>query len=150
MPARDLDGSDAETVWEAAGESIAAARTGKGPLFILATCKRPQGHFLGDMLLRTVNAPVRELGRTAGPLVKAVFSPGGASLKERAGSLKKVVSLLGKTAKDKFSDQRDPLVAFRKKFNDQGDLEKIEEEVNLEIKAVVEEVLRIYQDYSKI
>ena len=50
---------------------MATAREGHGPTFLHATCVRPEGHFLGDPLLRIVRKPVRELKSKVGPLVKA-------------------------------------------------------------------------------
>lgn len=145
IPAKELDGSDVDLVWQAANEAIADLRSGKGPSFILAKCKRPQGHFLGDPLLRVVEKPVQELTRISGPLVKSAVNFRGAPMKERVKSLKNIVSLLGKTTKDRFSDKQDPLLKIREKIDDQEAITSIEEEVNKEMKRVIEEVLRMYQ-----
>lgn len=149
MPAKELDGTDVEIVWEAANEAIADARSGKGPSFILANCKRTQGHFLGDPLLRIVNEPVKELARITGPLFKSAVSFSGASLKERVRSLKNIASLLGKTAKHRFSGEQDPLLILRKKISEQEEIISIEEEVNKEMKGMVEEVLRMYENNNQ-
>ena len=144
MPAKDLDGTDVEIVWKDAQEVIIRAREGQGPSFILAKCKRPQGHMLGDPLKRIVREPVKELSQMTGPLVKSFTKSGGASIKERMGSMKEVMSLLGKTVKDRLSDDKDPLLLLRKRLVDHtADLEAIEKKVNKEMEDVVEAVLTI-------
>ncbi len=150
MPAKELDGKDVEIIWRAAQEAITRARSGKGPSFILAKCKRPQGHLLGDPLLRIVHSPIKELSQIAGPLVKSTTKLKGGSLKERSGSLKKVVSLLGKTVKDKYSGDNDPLSILRKRLSDESnEVETIEEEVTREMGNVMEEVLNSYQENNQ-
>jgi len=52
IPASAVDGSDVDAVWTAAGEAVRRARGGGGPSFLLASCVRPDGHFLGDALVR--------------------------------------------------------------------------------------------------
>jgi len=150
MPASEFDGSDVEIVWQAAHDAITRARSGEGPSFILAKCRRPQGHFLGDPLLRIVNEPIKQLSQITGPLVKSATKSGGASLKERMGSIKEVISLLGKTAKDRFSGEKDPVSLLRLSLRDRTkEIESIEAEVNKELIDVVEEVLKIYQDNNQ-
>jgi len=150
MPAKELDGKDVEIIWHAAQEAITRARSGKGPSFILAKCKRPQGHFLGDPLLRIVHAPIKELSQITGPLVKSATKLKGGSLKERSGSLKKVVSILGKTVKDKYSGDNDPLSILRKRLSEETkEVETIEEEVTREMGNVIEEVRNIYQENNQ-
>jgi len=150
MSASEFDGSDVEIVWQAANNAITRARSGEGPSFILAKCRRPQGHFLGDPLLRIVNEPIKQLSQITGPLVKSATKSGGASLKERMGSIKEVISLLGKTAKDRFSGEKDPVSILRLRLRDRTkEIESIEAEVNKELIAVVEEVLKIYQDNNQ-
>jgi pyruvate dehydrogenase E1 component alpha subunit len=48
MPAREINGTDVECVWDTTQEALKRARTGKGPTFLLATCPHPEGHFLGE------------------------------------------------------------------------------------------------------
>ena len=150
MPAMELDGNDVEIVWQATRSAIANARSGKGPSFILAKCKRPQGHFLGDPLLRIVNEPIKELVKIAGPFVKSITRLSGTSLKDRISSLKIVTSLLGKTVKDKFAERQDPLLILREKIENKAAITNIEEEVNQEMSAMVDEVLSIYQNNKQV
>jgi len=145
MPAIEIDGTDVEIVCEAANEAIEKARTGEGPTFILAKCKRLHGHFLGDPLLRIVSKPVKELGKIAPGLIKSATRIKGGPLKDRIESLKDVLSLLGRTANDGFSEVSDPLLLLRKKLNNEiKELEAIEDIVRQEMDNVVEEVLKIY------
>lgn len=46
MPAMEIDGTDVEAVWNAAGQGVDRARNGNGPTFLLAHCPRLEGHFL--------------------------------------------------------------------------------------------------------
>ena len=145
IPSIEVDGTDVERVWNVANEAIARARSGDGPTFIHAHCKRPQGHFLGDPLLRIVNEPIKELKKISSPLVKSTLKKSGASLKERAGSLKEVLGLLTKTARSRYFKEKDPLAILVKKLQvEKGEIRTIEEDINREMDSIVEEVLRIY------
>ena len=86
-----------------------------------------------------------------GPLVKSFTKSGGASIKERMGSMKEVMSLLGKTVMDRLSDDKDPLLLLRKRLVDHtADLEAIEKKVNKEMEDVVEAVLTISLENGRV
>ncbi|TEU03185.1 MAG: thiamine pyrophosphate-dependent dehydrogenase E1 component subunit alpha [Dehalococcoidia bacterium] len=53
MPAMEIDGTDVEAVWNAAGQGADRARNGNGPTFLLAHCPRLEGHFLMIGQIRT-------------------------------------------------------------------------------------------------
>jgi len=53
MPAMEIDGTDVEAVWNAAGQGADRARSGNGPTFLLAHCPRLEGHFLMIGQIRT-------------------------------------------------------------------------------------------------
>jgi pyruvate dehydrogenase E1 component alpha subunit len=106
--ATSVDGADVQAVWYAAREAVERAREGDGPTFLHATCQRPDGHFLGDPLLRIVHKPVEELKSKVGPLMKAATSA-GASLGERAASLGSIVNVLGRAGQMRRLGRRDPL-----------------------------------------
>jgi pyruvate dehydrogenase E1 component alpha subunit len=146
MKTLELDGSDAETVWNESKTIIEGIRSGGGPAFLLATCYRPQGHFLGDPLLRIRDNPIKELSQLSGPLMKSVTRLKGSTLKERLGSLKKVSSLVGKTVISRYSRDNDPVGLMRTKAEQYAGLEELEKEVNEEIEKVVESVLNIYEE----
>ncbi len=138
MPSTELDGSDVEVVWKAAGKAIKRARAGKGPTFLKAACSHPEGHFLGDPLLRVSRHPVKEIKKIAGPLLKSVTKAGGASPIKRTGGLGTVTSLISKTTKEQTLGQKDPLKRVRKRLGAGKDrLAELEESVNAEIKKVV-------------
>ena len=138
MPATEIDGTDVEAVWNAAHEALQRARVEKGPTFLHATCGHPEGHFLGDPLLRIVRNPVKEMTKIAGPLLKSVTSLKGASVTQRTRGLGTVTSLIGKTKKEQVLSQRDPLSIVRKKLDTENErLRKTEDEINEQIQSAV-------------
>jgi pyruvate dehydrogenase E1 component alpha subunit len=138
MPAQQLEGTDVRTMWQAAHDAIARARDGGGPSFILATCFRPEGHFLGDPLLRVVRQPMQEMKKLAGPLLKSVTQTKGASPFKRTGGLGRVTALLGKTSRQQLFKQKDPLSRLVKDLKAQPwQLEALQKRVADEIDAVV-------------
>lgn len=144
MPAREVNGTDVEAVWSAAQEALKRARAGKGPTFLLAACPHPEGHFLGDPLLRIARNPMREMKKVAGPLMKSVTRVKGGSVTKRTGGLGKVTALIGKTTRDQFFDHKEPLKITRRKLKkDKTRFQKIEAKVQEEIRKVVSEALDI-------
>lgn len=145
MPAKEIDGTDVEIVWQTANEAISRIRSGEGPSFLLTKCKHLHGHFLGDPLLRIVHKPLKELGKITPGLLKSTTRIKGASLSERVESIKEVLSLLTRTTKSRYSEKDDPLFLLRKKLGDETrEIEDIEQEVNHEMDIVVEEVFKSY------
>lgn len=117
LGARTVDGVDVDEVWRAAGEMIASARAGGGPGFLHATCTRPEGHMLGDPLLRIVRQPVGELKGRVGPLLSAAASLDGSRIVERAASLSAVTGSLGRAAKMILAPGRDPVARLRRRLD---------------------------------
>jgi TPP-dependent pyruvate/acetoin dehydrogenase alpha subunit len=151
MPVKEIDGTDVEIVWEAANEAISRARSGEGPSFLLAKCKRLHGHFLGDPLLRIVHRPFKELGKITPGLLKSTTRIKGASLNERVESIKEVLSLLNRSAKSRYSEKDDPLSLLKNKLRDEAkETEVIEHGVNHEMEIVLREVFKIYLESSKL
>ena len=143
MPAREIDGTEVETVWYAAQEAIIQARAGKGPAFLLAACPHPEGHFLGDPLLRIARNPVKEIKNVAGPLMKSVTRLKGGSVAKRTGGLGKVSALISKTAKEQIISQKDPLKIIRQSLkSDRSRLKSINRAVGEEIDGIVSDVLK--------
>lgn len=144
MDAKEIDGSDVLAVWDAAKSAIERARKGDGPSFLHMHCWRPKGHFLGDPLIRIARHPMKEMKELAGPLLKSFTKKKGTSLGQRAGSLKSVSSLLGKTIKSQLIKEKDPLEFLRQKIiSDKEHLERIEKEVTQEIQAAVNKALQM-------
>jgi pyruvate dehydrogenase E1 component alpha subunit len=142
MPCKEIKGNDVEAVWNAADEAIERARAKRGPTFLYATCSHPEGHFLGDPLLRIARHPVQEMKKVAGPLLKSVTKVKGGSVIKRTGSLGTVTSLIGKTTKGQVFDLKDPLKVVRRNLKaEKNRLKKLEENVNAEIQNVVNNAL---------
>jgi pyruvate dehydrogenase E1 component alpha subunit len=142
MPAVKIDGTDVEAVWSAARQALKRARAGQGPTFLLATCPHPEGHFLGDPLLRIARNPVQEMKKVAGPLMKSVTRAKGGSVAKRAAGLGRVTAAIGKTTRNQLFDRKDPLKVARNKLKkDKTRLKNIEDNVKEEIRKVVADEL---------
>ena len=142
VPGRKVDGSDVEIVWRAAGAMIDRARKGRGPAFLWATCVRPEGHFLGDPLLRMARRPVAELKPRIGPLASAATRPHGAPVAERAASLEKITAMLGRAVYTRLGPSRDPVQRLRKRLHIPTEaLAELELSVERLVAATVERAL---------
>jgi len=142
VTARAVDGTDVEIVWRAAGEMVDRARDGRGPAFLRATCVRPEGHFLGDPLIRIVRKPLVELKPRVNPLTSAVVSSEGAQMTQRAASLGKIVSMLGRTARTQLGSAHDPVSRLRKRLTVTSEaLAALEREVEARVNGAVEDAL---------
>ena len=136
MPALEVDGTDVEEVWNAAGQGADRARNGNGPTFLLALCPRLEGHFLGDPLLRN------QLGELAGPLFRSVSAKQGGSPGERIASLGTVGSLIGRITADQHWNRRDPIDRLRRRLKaEKARLNEVEKGVEEEIQHVLEVAL---------
>ena len=126
----------------AAREAFVRAREGGGPTFLHATCVHPDGHLLGDPLLRIVRKPVRELKSRVAPLMKAATT-GGSSLSEKAASLGSIVDMLGRASKADRQRASDPVEQQRPQLSisdaQRADLER---EVDAEVQEAVAAGLR--------
>lgn len=145
MPASEVDGADVEAVWTAADNALKTARQGKGPAFIMARCTHPEGHFLGDPLIRVTRKPIREMSKMAGPLIKSVLKPKGEKRGQRLKSMGAITSLIAKTAKERKSTwkKKDPLKITRKKLaEDLKRLSKLEAEAEEYIRQSVEAAMK--------
>jgi pyruvate dehydrogenase E1 component alpha subunit len=65
-----VDGQDVEAVWNAAREALAHARSGAGPVFLLANTFRLTGHYVGDPQVYRDKDEFRETRATQDPLEK--------------------------------------------------------------------------------
>ena len=138
MPAIEVEGSDVQAVWEAASGAFKRAREGSGPTFLLAHCVHPEGHYLGDPLLRMSRQPAKELSKRAGPLFLSIISRKGARISDRMKSLSDVMTV-GKEIAGQVAAIEDPLDLTRRNLvADNERLTILEEEVSLEISEAVE------------
>ncbi len=147
IPAQKLDGSDVETVWYSVSSAIERARTGKGPSFFLMDVFRPEGHFLGDPLIRIARKPVQAMKPLAGPLLKSITQLKGGSLKARTEGILNVITSLGTTAKNQWGDRPDPLEKAREKMKQDGmSTQTIDNRVEAEISGAVNKAAQILKD----
>ena len=143
VPVIDADGHDVSNVWEAAYRAIERARSGQGPTFLHARCVHIEGHFLGLQLIRVVRDPIREMPLIAGPLIKSILQPGGATLGIRLAGLKIILDAVLSTLRDpRRFPANDPLRRTRTTLlSDPTRLEELEEHVKGEISDVLASAL---------
>jgi len=141
------DGRDVRAVHKAAGKLIDSARRGKGPAFLLATCPRLDGHFLGDPLLRMARQPVAEGKDTFAKVISSATSRGGGGLKDRAGGMTRMMSVMAKARRSPTRERRgDPMLAARKAMKKhESERDRIDAEVAAEIEAAVEIALADFE-----
>lgn len=136
MPALEVDGTDVGEVWNAARHGVERGRKNKGPTFLLASCIRPEGHFLGYLPLRK---SIESLTGMVRPLARSLPARKGAPPGERIASLAAITSVIGQTVTEKYSKGRDPIYRVRQKLKgEKSRLGKIEKEVEREIQEVVD------------
>ncbi|MHA1994108.1 MAG: thiamine pyrophosphate-dependent dehydrogenase E1 component subunit alpha [Candidatus Hodarchaeales archaeon] len=147
IEAREIDGSDVTTVWQAVETAIPRMRKStKSPYFIQAHCTHNEGHFLGDPLLRFHRAPRKEFGAVTGPLMKSVLQYKGGRIDKRIGSVTKVLSLIAKS-RMQLSDSKDPLLRFEKDNRDLEDqFTQIKSSIQSETNLLVERIMGIIQE----
>jgi acetoin:2,6-dichlorophenolindophenol oxidoreductase subunit alpha len=137
----DVDGSEVEAVWLAAGQAIERARRGE-PAFIHATCAHPEGHFLGDQLLRAARRPLKELSPKVGPLLKAALASKGTSYSDRVKGIFHVLGRIQAVQRDEKVVEKDPLVKTRLKLQaDPPRLDALEAEISAEILTAFQNAL---------
>lgn len=143
VPGGSVNGTDVEAVWRATREMIDRARRGRGPSFLHASCVRPEGHFLGDPLIRLARSPVAETKTRLGELLSATTSSDGASVTQRAASLGKITAMLGRAARTRLGHAHDPVRRMRTRLTiPSDDLATLEREVELAVANAVEDALR--------
>jgi pyruvate dehydrogenase E1 component alpha subunit len=143
LRADSVDGRDVRAVHKAAGKLIDSARRGKGPTFLLASCPRLDGHFLGDPLLRMARQPVAEGKSTFAKVISSATSRGGGRLKDRAGGMTRMMSVMARARRSPTRERRgDPMLAARKAMKKQeAERDRIDAEVATEIETAVETAL---------
>ena len=139
MHTERVDGRDVLAVHKSAAKAIDRARRAKGPSFLLATCPRIDGHFLGDFLLRMARKPVAEGKETLRRIVSAAMSRGGGGLAARAGGMTRMMSVMARARRGPAREGRgDPITVVRKQIKKhQAERQRIDAEVAAEIEAAV-------------
>jgi hypothetical protein len=102
-----------------------------------------EGHFLGLQLIRVVRDPIREMPLIAGPLIKSILQPGGATLGIRLAGLKIILDAVLSTLRDpRRFPANDPLRRTRTTLlSDPTRLEELEDHVKGEISDVLASAL---------
>jgi len=137
LQAEAADGNDVEAVWQAAAPAFDGVRRDKGPVFLHFRCRHPEGHMLGDPLLRIVRHPLRELGKILPPLVGAAVRRGGASRWRRTASLTAISSLVSQSALEDRWHRKDPVGRCRRRLKSRPLLvQRIQKEVRDEMQAL--------------
>jgi pyruvate dehydrogenase E1 component alpha subunit len=67
-----VDGQDVEAVYKAAQKALEHARSGKGPVFLLAETYRLVGHYVGDPQVYRSKDEIQKLRETQDPLTKTL------------------------------------------------------------------------------
>lgn len=144
IPAVQVEGERVEDVWRVASEAIQQARRGGGPSFMHASCVRPEGHFLGDPLLRMVRQPVAELRDKLGPLLQSTTRGSGAGAGSRAASLGGIAKMVSSAASMR---GHDPIRRLRKRLGlERAELEVLEREVDDKVRAAVDTAVASLQE----
>lgn len=143
-----VDGADVDEVWRTARDAFLRAREGNGPTFLHATCVHPEGHLLGDPLLRIVRRPVRELKSKVAPLIKAATTA-GSTLSERAESLGSIAGMLGRAQKTQKQAANDPVERQRQRLSiSDPERSELERAIDDEVETAVAAALRSLETRS--
>jgi acetoin:2,6-dichlorophenolindophenol oxidoreductase subunit alpha len=143
VPSLDVDGTDVGAVWETAGNAIERVRSGKGPIFLHASCVHLEGHFLGFQLIRILREPLKEGLNIGGPLVESFLQPGGVALSERVAGVRTIMASVISTWRDPRRDiSLDPLKRTRMVLQSEPDrLNELEHQVEAGMEKILTEAL---------
>lgn len=108
LPVIRVDGGDVLAVERGARRAVDRARTGGGPTFLLARCRRPEGHVAGDPVQR-VTRTLHELRAQGEPLLAAALARPGAPPLRRARALAGISAGLLLAGLDARTDRSDPV-----------------------------------------
>jgi pyruvate dehydrogenase E1 component alpha subunit len=137
-----VKGSDSLAVSRVAGRMIDRMRRRSEPAFLHARCLRPDGHMLGDPLLRIVGDPVSQAREIGGPLAAAARRPGGASATDRAkaaaGLGRRVATVAVGYAR---RESWDPLSRARRRLDDDV-ADAIDQRINAEVGEAADRALQ--------
>lgn len=143
LPYEAVDGRDVEAVWNAAQTAFGRARSGGGPSFILARCGRPEGHFLGDQLVRLAKRPLREGRSSSTAIVRALLAKKGAGRGLRLRNAKEILSMALQAGRPGRESSWDPLARLRRRLRgERVHLQALEAQAAGEIAGVLDDVLK--------
>ncbi|MDH3497384.1 MAG: thiamine pyrophosphate-dependent dehydrogenase E1 component subunit alpha [Gemmatimonadota bacterium] len=137
-----VDGRDVLAVHAAAQTLIGRLRKGRKPAFLLATCPRLDGHFLGDPMLRMARQPLTDGRELLGEVAGAATRKGGDLLRRVGGVLRMTRLLVQARAGAERDGRGDPLQQARDAMaRDPEVRDRIEHEVHDEIASALEAAL---------
>jgi len=139
MPAQRVDGTRVDRVWKAARRAVERARRGKGPSFLLARCPRPEGHFMGDPMLRVFRDPLGQTLEIAPPLLRSFLARPLSQLTLRVRSLGVIGASLGLLGMERLLEP-DPLEKSGRLL-DPAVRSRIDEEARREVEEAVKRTL---------
>lgn len=141
LQAACVSGADVAAVHRVAGRMIGRIRSRREPGFLHARCHRPDGHFLGDPMLRVVHDPLGQARDVAVPLAAAARRAEGGRPGSRLGAVGAIAGRVGRAASGQIGQRRsDPLARARRRL-DAGEVAAIDERVAAEVADAVEEAL---------
>ncbi len=134
MPAYRVNGMRVESVWGVAHKAVKRARAGRGPSFILASCCRTEGHFLGDPLLRIFKEPLKQTVEISPGLLRATFAKPLAAIFSRCGSLGYIGKVIAKLGGEKYIMRLDPM-NYAARLLPEDERKRLEEQARREVEA---------------
>ncbi|MBX7431079.1 thiamine pyrophosphate-dependent dehydrogenase E1 component subunit alpha [Mycobacterium sp. Y57] len=138
--ARAVDGGRVDAVAKESARLIDRARRGNGPGFLLTRCHRPQGHFLGDPMLRMMTEPLDQARQLGPPLLRAAVAGDGARPTVRLAGLSGIGGRIARLTLQYTLHRRDPLARARALL-DADTAAAIEERVSAEVRAAADNAL---------
>ena len=145
LGATQVDGNDVCAVWTATREIVQRMRSGGGPAFLHAQCAHPEGHMLGDLLVRVARRPVIEMSHLTGPLLRSMARRKGAPMRERVQGLSFILSSIREAIRAQSSARDDSIPRARQKLvpkaGDEIRLLELERQVEQEIQQAVTKAL---------
>lgn len=140
LPVSRVDGGDVLQVERAARRVVARARGGAGGSVLLARCARPEGHFLGDPLVRLTSA-IGELSAEVRPLVGRLRDQPGAPVPQRLAALLSVARRGATARSDRAWRRRDPLRRAARRLP-KGVAAALQQQAHAEVDRAVAAALR--------
>jgi acetoin:2,6-dichlorophenolindophenol oxidoreductase subunit alpha len=142
LETRAVNGWDVDAVSAAAGDLVERSRGGRGPGFLLARVHRPDGHFLGDAMLRVLNEPIGEARALLPGLVSAAVEPLGTSRGERARAALNLSARFGRLAWERAVYRRDPVARYRRRI-DAAAAREIDTRTSAEMRSYLDQVCQV-------
>jgi acetoin:2,6-dichlorophenolindophenol oxidoreductase subunit alpha len=138
LAAASVDGADALATWQAVGAAVDGIRRTGRPEFLLASCPRLDGHFMGDPLVGAARHPVAEGKDLVGKVLAAAAAPAGGGLGQRAVSLARMTRVMRLARGEARDAKDDPLERARRALGRRrAEAERIDAEAAQEMAAAV-------------